>query len=445
MQADYSIEQGRIIPFFETHTQCLLSAAGRTGAVPYGGTHHGSALPPQGRGIPADSVIEAAAGAELVALADAAACGDLDQRQRPDRCQRPRRYRPALRRRRHQGRRGNPGRYRRRRQWGKGRGDQRSPMAVPGELDRQRRAAPPRARRCSDREPREGWRGALARDSGSPFPESVQVTSLPAATSPPSASAATGRSTTPPAPRSARRSTPSGAVTSTAPRPPPRQQRLHRGRPHVRRRALGAQLFDAAGAKIGLDHSPRHAGVQPRDRCHRRARRRRPAMTWHATATDLRARPGRQRHPDRPPDRGRRDSTGASQPSIAGRPDEQFRHRLDQGVEPRHGRSLVFAQIYDAAGVPDGAAFLVSAADRPSPTPESRQCSLVMLASGDLVVAWHGAGPGDERSPGSIYPSIDGGIRLQIFGEVADASARHRRLRPTASTRSRIENPACCC
>src|SRR3954469_840316 len=107
-----------------------------------------------------------------------------------------------------------------------------------------------------------------------------------------------------------------------------------------------------------------------------------------------------------------------SQPSVTGVPGGGFLVTWTDASSPNSiVQSNIRGQLFDGSGAKVGTEFTVST-QTDSPNSNHEQPSVALLDSGRLVVAWHGAGPGDPRTSGTT----DGGIRAQIFDLLASAT-----------------------
>ncbi|MET1113042.1 MAG: hypothetical protein ABWX67_16110, partial [Allosphingosinicella sp.] len=109
------------------------------------------------------------------------------------------------------------------------------------------------------------------------------------------------------------------------------------------------------------------------------------------------------------------------QPSVIGLPGGGFLISWAESSVTGLIRSVVKAQAFDGTGTKVGSEFLVSVGTD-SANQNHNHPSLALLDSGNVVAAWHGAGPGDPRTPGTQPPDYDGGIRAQIFAPAGAVS-----------------------
>ena len=224
----------------------------------------------------------------------------------------------------------------------------------------------------------------------------------------------------------------SGAVgPSTAPRPPPRRRRLlRRGRPHVRApdRHFGARIVRRGGLQIGSITLLDTPASSHESRCHRRARRRR-----LSASDDL----ARRRQPDLrasswPPtaprsaarSRSPRISTGSISGGGSPAAPTAVRHRLDRGVD-RNAPKPGLHRDLRRGGIPDGTDFLVAARRPTQPQPESRPVQpLSCWRQGNLV-----------ESPGTAPARATKGRRAESIQNI-------RRRHPASQIFGEVETPA---
>ena len=119
--------------------------------------------------------------------------------------------------------------------------------------------------------------------------------------------------------------------------------------------------------------------------------------------------------------------------SVVGLPGGGFLISWNDDMATLSG-SVVRAQAFNADGTRSGAEFQVhQTADIAGPN--HNQPSLALLNSGDVVVAWHGSGPGDPRTSTSFPATTDGGIRVQLYSLPASTALD---IVPSKSTISEI-------
>ncbi|TMJ14861.1 MAG: hypothetical protein E6G94_08550, partial [Alphaproteobacteria bacterium] len=109
-----------------------------------------------------------------------------------------------------------------------------------------------------------------------------------------------------------------------------------------------------------------------------------------------------------------------SDPQIVGLPNGGYVVSWTDTSQYGTSERVVRAQAFDSGGNKAGTEFLVST-QTDHPNQNHGQSTLEVLASGELVAAWHGSGPGDERAPDSSWANADGGIRVQMYSPIGAA------------------------